>query len=81
MALKSCDSSLEQLVTRTQATNDDIASNENTTGAEQEENRNLLDNKKVLQQKQTALNQWLSKVQGASEKVLASMLWKDTDEA
>ena len=80
-ALKSCNSSLEQLAARIQSNIDDNTSDENTTEAEQTESNSLLNNKKILEQKQTTLNQWLSKVQGTSEKILASMLWEDTDEA
>ena len=80
-ALKSCNSSLEQLATRTQANIDENTSGESTIKAEQTESNSLLNNKKILEQKQLTLHQWLSKVQGTSEKVLASMLWEDTDEA
>ena len=83
-ALKSCNSSLEQLTTRIQPNTDDSTSStscESITKAEQGESHILHNNKKVLEQKQATLNQWLSKVQGTGEKVLASMLWEDTDEA
>ena len=79
-ALKSCNSSLEQLATRIQTNVDENTSGENTIEAEQTESNSLL-NKKILEQKQVTLNQWLSKEQGTSEKILASMLWEDTDEA
>lgn len=81
VVLKSCSSSLEQLTARMQTNMDDSTSYENITEMEQAENDILFNNKKVLEQKQAALNQWLSKVQGTNEKVLASMLWEDTDEA
>lgn len=81
MALKSCNSSLEQLVAKIQVIVDESISYENVTETEQAESDILHSNKKILEQKQTALNQWLNKVQGTSEKVLASMLWQDTDEA
>ena len=80
-ALKLCNSSLEQLAARIQANNDDNTSGENVTEAEQTESNSLHNNKKILEQKQATLDQWLSKVQGTSEKVLASMLWEDTNEA
>ena len=80
-ALKSCNSSLEQLAARVQANVDENASGENITEAEQTENDSFHNNKKILEQKQATLDQWLSKVQGTSEKILASMLWEDTDEA
>lgn len=82
--LKSCNSSLEQLATKIQPNTDNDTSStsrESVNKPEQEENHVLHNNKKVLEQKQAALNQWLSKVQGTSEKVLASMLWEDIDEA
>lgn len=77
LALKSCSASLEQLAVGIRANSDDDTSPEE---AERTENHTLHNNKMVLEQKQTALNQWLNKVQGTSEKVLASMLWEDTDE-
>ena len=85
VALKSCNSSLGQLATRIRPTTDEnpsnISSDESVTEGEQTENHILHnDNRKVLEQKQATLNQWLSKVQGTSEKVLASMLWEDTNE-
>ena len=82
VALKYCNASLEQLTARIQANSDgSTTSSENTIETEQDENHTLLlDNKKILEQKQITLNQWLTKVQETSEKVLASMLWEDTDE-
>ena len=80
--LKSCNSSLDQLATKIQANNDDTTCTSNENVAEAEQAGHMLhNNKKILEQKQGTFNQWLSKVQGTSEKVLASMLWEDTDEA
>ena len=75
--LKLCSSSLEQLTTRIQVNIDDNTSFENATEIEQAQSHALHNNKKILEGKLSALNQWLSKVQGTSEKVLASMLWED----
>jgi len=80
VVLKSCSSSLEQLTEKIQVNMDDSTSYENVTEVEQAENNILFNNKKILEQKQTALSQWLSKVQGTNEKIIVSMLWEDTDE-
>ena len=77
--LKLCTFSLEQLAARMQPNTSDSASCEDITGAVQAEGR-ISHNKKILEQKEATLKQWLSKVQGTSEKILASMLWEDTDE-
>ena len=77
--LKLCTSSLEQLAARMQPNTNDNSSCENFTTVEQAEDH-ISHNKKILQQKEANLKQWLSKVQGTSEKILVSMLWEDTNE-
>ena len=74
--VKLLESCLEQIATQT---NDDDASLESLTESEQEERRIILNNKQVLEQKLTAVNQWSSKIQGIIEKILASLLWEETD--
>jgi len=76
ITVKLLESCLQQIATQT---DDENASLRSFTELQQEEKKFILHNRQVLQEKQTSVNQWSSKVQGIIEKILASLLWEETD--
>jgi len=74
--VKLLESCLQQIAIQT---NDENASLKSCTESQQEERKFILNNRQVLQEKQMSVNQWSTKVKGIIEKILASLLWEETD--
>lgn len=66
---------LEQIATQA----NDASPTTELLESENEDKKVIYSNKHILELKQTSVNQWSSKVQGIVEKILAPLLWEETD--